>query len=91
MKIKCRGCKKNSWVDGAWGGSVGHLSARTGFIWIPSAGGDALWLCPKCAEQLMVLTGAITELVGEFYTYLPTLQDILRRELAKDSKKVIRK
>ncbi len=86
MNIKCHGCKKDSGVSGKGTLHIGPLQKRTGFIWIPSAGDTSPWLCPNCAEQLLIFVRGITELVGELYTYPPTLQELLERELAKGSK-----
>ena len=80
MNILCKGCKKDS-GSASSGGSVGDDTKRTGFIWIPSAGGEAIWLCLQCANGVFDLTETILGITGELYTYLPTLRDSLKRSL----------
>ncbi len=85
MKITCRACKKKSRTSDQ-GSSVGDLQMRSGFTWLPTASGQSLWLCPKCAEKLLGFTKGITDLMGELYIYPATLQDILQRSLEKGAK-----
>ncbi len=80
MNIVCKGCKKDS-GSASSGGSVGEDTRRTGFIWIPSAGGEAIWLCRQCGNGVLDLTQSILEITGELYVYLPTLEDSLKRSL----------
>ena len=82
MNILCKGCKKNSGVRAPSGSySVGEYADRTGFVWIPGAEGESLWLCRICAFEIEGHLTRIKELTGEVYVYLPTLHSILEKYL----------
>ena len=86
MKLECRGCTAKALALGRTD-SIGYVSDKTGFTWIPSVGGDAIWLCKMCAERLLELAQGIVDLVGDLYAYPPTLLEMLKRSVAKDTKR----
>ena len=86
MKLKCKGCAATAVAKGATG-SIGHIADKTGFAWVPSAGSDSIWVCRSCAKKLLKLAQGIVELVGEIYSYPPTLLKQLQRFVAKGAKR----
>lgn len=82
MNIRCKGCEKDSRVRAPKGSySVRDFAKRTGFVWIPVAEGDPVWLCRTCAFEAEGHLASIKQLTGEVYIYLPTLHSILEKYL----------
>lgn len=88
MKINCTGCgapARN--VPNEAGGAVGYISEKTGYAWLPSAGGGSVWLCKMCAERLLELAQGIVDLVGDLYSYPPTIVSMLKQSSAEGTKR----